>query len=143
MTGNTPQFTATPIGVVHCQLQTREETPKNYSESRVTGQLEISPEYQDGLKGIEVGQTIMVLFWLHEARRDILQVYPRGDKSRGLQGVFSTRSPVRPNPIAVSELKVLAVRDLLLEVSGLDVLNGTPILDIKRSLTGAKDSSSG
>ncbi|NTV12783.1 MAG: tRNA (N6-threonylcarbamoyladenosine(37)-N6)-methyltransferase TrmO [Desulfobulbaceae bacterium] len=128
------QFTTQPIGVVHCQLQTREETPKNYSESSVTGQLEIYPEYREGLQGLQAGQTILVLFWLHEARRDLLQVYPRGDQSRGLQGVFTTRSPVRPNPIAVSELKVLAVRDLLLEVAGLDVLNGTPILDIKRSL---------
>jgi len=124
-----------PIGVVHCRLQSREETPKNYDESSVTGTLEIFPEYRDGLQGIEAGQTVVALFWLHQARRDLLQVYPRGDKSRGLQGVFHTRSPVRPNPIALSELKVLAVRDTTLEVVGLDVLDGTPLLDLKRKIT--------
>lgn len=134
MTTTPPEPTFAPIGVVHCRLKSREETPKNYSESEVTGRLEIYPEYREGLKGLKAGQTIMVLFWLHQARRDLLQVYPRGDRSRGLQGVFTTRSPVRPNPIAVSELKVLAVSDLILEVSGLDVLDSTPILDIKRSL---------
>ena len=135
----TQQFTVTPIGVVHCRLQTKAEAPKNYSESTETGSLEIYPEYWDGLKGIQAGQTILVLFWLHEAQRDLLQVYPRGDRSRGLQGIFSTRSPMRPNPIAVSELKVLAVRDLTLEVAGLDVIDSTPILDIKRSLAPGRE----
>lgn len=139
MTTTVQQFTVTPIGIVHCRLQTREETPKNYSESSETGTLEIYPEYLDGLKGIKAGQTIMVLFWLHQAQRDLLQVYPRGDRSRGLQGVFTTRSPMRPNPIAVSELKVLAVRGLELEVRGLDMLNGTPILDIKKSIEAEQD----
>ncbi|MBA3005294.1 MAG: SAM-dependent methyltransferase [Proteobacteria bacterium] len=75
-------------------------------------------------------QIIGVLFWLHEASRDILKVYPRGEKSKGLRGVFATRSPVRPNPIAISELKVLAIQGNYLEVSGLDILDGTPIVDI-------------
>jgi len=134
----TQHYQVNPIGMVHCLMQSRAETPKNYTESRETGRLEISPQYRDGLKGIQAGQTILVLFWLHEAQRDLLQVYPRGDRSRGLQGVFSTRSPMRPNPIAVSELKVLAVHDLTLEVSGLDMIDGTPILDIKKSLAGEK-----
>ncbi len=131
----TQQFTATPIGMVHCRLKTKAEAPKNYSESSETGILEIYPEYLEGLKGLKAGQTIMVLFWLHQAQRDLLQVYPRVDRSQGLQGVFTTRSPMRPNPIAVSELKVLAVRGLELEVSGIDMIDGTPILDIKRSLS--------
>ena len=139
MTATTPQFTAIPIGVVHCRLKSKAEAPKNYSESSETGRLAISPEYADGLKGLQAGQTILVLFWLHEAQRDLLQVYPRGDRSRGLQGVFTTRSPMRPNPIAVSELKVLAVRGLELEVSGIDVIDGTPILDIKRSLATGRE----
>ncbi|MBU4235053.1 MAG: SAM-dependent methyltransferase, partial [Proteobacteria bacterium] len=76
-----------------------------------------------------------VLFWLHEASRDILKVYPRGEKSKGLRGVFATRSPVRPNPIAISELKVLAIQGNYLEVSGLDILDGTPIVDIKKMIS--------
>jgi L-fuculose-phosphate aldolase len=128
---NTQRYSLIPIGLVHCRLRQKEVAPKNYTESIETGSLEIFPEYREGLAGIEAGQSIVVLFWLHQARRDLLRVYPRGDRSRGLQGVFSLRSPMRPNPIALSELKVLAVRKTVLEVAGLDVIDGTPILDIK------------
>jgi tRNA-Thr(GGU) m(6)t(6)A37 methyltransferase TsaA len=131
----TQKYTVTPIGVVHCRIREKEEAPKNYSESAETGTLEIFPEYREGLDGIKTGQTIVVLFWLHEARRDLLKVYPRGDRSRGLQGIFSLRSPMRPNPIALSKLKVLALRDSEVEVSGIDVIDGTPILDIKRKIS--------
>ena len=120
------------IGTVHGDIRRLEDAPPFYDESDRTGTLEIFPEYQDGLLGISAGQTITVLFWLHLAERSILQVYPRGDKSRGLHGVFATRSPMRPNPVAVSELKVLAVQGNKIEVSGLDILDGTPILDIKK-----------
>ena len=128
-------YTVKPIGVVHSRIRQPAEAPKNYSESAETGTLEIFPDYLEGLEGIRAGGGIVVLFWLHEARRDLLKVYPRGDRSRGLQGVFATRSPMRPNPIALSELQVLAVGEGVLEVSGLDVSDGTPILDIKRKLS--------
>jgi L-fuculose-phosphate aldolase len=123
------------IGVLHGDIKNRADAPKNFTESDRFGTLEIYPEYQEGLDGISPGQTIVVLFWLHQAARNVLKVYPRGDKSRGLRGIFSTRSPVRPNPIAISELKVLAIRGNLLEVSGLDILDGTPIIDIKKTIT--------
>jgi L-fuculose-phosphate aldolase len=123
------------IGVLHGDITSREDAPKNFDESERIGTLEIYPEYQEGLEGIAAGQTIVVLFWLHESSRDILKVYPRGDKSKGLRGVFATRSPVRPNPIAISELKVLAIHGNHLEVSGLDILDGTPIVDIKKKIS--------
>jgi tRNA-Thr(GGU) m(6)t(6)A37 methyltransferase TsaA len=122
------------IGVLHGDITSREDAPKNFAESERVGTLEIYPEYQEGLDGIAPGQTIVVLFWLHQANRDILKIYPRGDRSKGLHGVFATRSPVRPNPIAISELKVLAIHGNQLEVSGLDILDGTPILDIKKKI---------
>ena len=121
----------TPIGVMHCGLQSPADAPMNYTESSEAGVLEIFPPYQEAMDGIEVGQTLVVLFWLHAARRDLLKVYPRGDRSRGLRGVFTTRSPMRPNPIAISELTVLKVQENSIEVSGVDVIDGTPILDIK------------
>ncbi|MBU0675129.1 MAG: tRNA (N6-threonylcarbamoyladenosine(37)-N6)-methyltransferase TrmO [Proteobacteria bacterium] len=127
-------ITLSPIGRTRCQLKTRDETPKNYTDSNEPGTLVIDPQYLDALDRIEVGQTIVVLFWLHEARRDLLKVYPRGDRSRGLHGVFATRSPMRPNPIALSELKVTAIRGNEIDVLGIDVLDGTPILDIKKSI---------
>lgn len=123
------------IGVLHGDIHSTKDAPKNFDESERKGTLEIDPQYQQALEGIETGQTIVVLFWLHKANRDVLKVYPRGDKSRGLHGVFATRSPARPNPIAVSELQVTAVENNLIQVTGVDVLDGTPILDIKKQLS--------
>ena len=125
------EITITPIGIMRCGLHTMAETPAFYDESKEAGVLEILPPYREAMTGIEVGQKIVVLFWLHKARRDLLKVYPRGDRSRGLRGVFTTRSPMRPNPIALSELTVLSVQDDRIEVAGVDVIDGTPILDIK------------
>lgn len=122
------------IGIVHSDITNLGDAPKNYSESNRVGTLEIFPEFLDALDGIEAGQTIVVLLWLHKSSRDVLKVYPRGDRSRGLQGVFATRSPVRPNPIAISEFKVLSIDCNRVEVEGLDMLNQTPIIDIKKKI---------
>jgi len=124
-----------PIGILHDDMTSPEEAPKNFDESTKTGSLEIYPEYHEALDGIETGQTIVVLFWLHKADRQTLKVYPRGDKSRGLRGVFATRSPARPNPIAISELEVTARKEGRLEVKGLDILDGSPVIDIKKKLS--------
>jgi len=123
------------IGFVHCDIKNQQDAPKNYSESERIGDLEIFPAYEDAIDGIVSGQTIVVLFWLHQAARDVLKVYPRGDKTRKIRGVFATRSPARPNPIAISELKVRSIRGNRLEVSGLDILDGTPIIDIKKTIS--------
>jgi tRNA (adenine37-N6)-methyltransferase len=122
------------IGIVHGDIMALDDAPKNFTESQRVGTLEIYPAYREGLDGISAGQTIVVLLWLHQSSREVLKVYPRGDRSKGLRGVFATRSPVRPNPIAVSELKVLSVQDNRIEVSGLDILDGTPIIDIKKKI---------
>ena len=127
-------FTIHPIGILHCNLKTRQETPKNYDESEHTGTIEIYPQFLPALEGIRKGDTIVVLFWLDRADRTILRVHPRGDTSRPKRGVFSTRSPVRPNPIAVSELLVEAVSDNILTVRGLDILDATPVIDIKNRI---------
>jgi len=123
------------IGVVHGDIFCIEDAPKNYDISDHTGTLEIDPKYHDAMDGITAGMTIVVLFWLHRSSRDVLKVYPRGDRSRGLSGVFATRSPVRPNPIALSELSVLSVEGNRIQVRGLDVLDGTPIIDIKKKVS--------
>lgn len=124
----------TPIGVIHCDLQSLADTPKIYSESDRSGVLEIYPEYEEALEGITAGQTVVALFWLHKARKDILKVHPRGDRSRPLRGVFATRSPVRPNPIGLSEFKVIDVQGCRLTVTGVDVIDGTPLLDLKKKI---------
>ena len=122
------------IGVVHGDILSRLDAPKNYSESRRKAELEIYPDYLQGMEDIKAGETIVVLFWFHKSNRDILKVHPRGDTSKKLRGVFSTRSPARPNPIAISELKVYEVKGNCLKVTGIDVLDGTPIIDIKKKI---------
>jgi tRNA-Thr(GGU) m(6)t(6)A37 methyltransferase TsaA len=89
----------------------------------------------DGLDGIGVGDELIVLTWLDRARRDVLRVHPRGDPARPEQGVFSTRSPARPNPIGLHRVEVLAVEGERLRVSNLEALDGTPVLDLKPVLS--------
>ena len=127
-------FTVQPIGILHCELKTREQTPKNYDESEHVGTIKIYPKFLAGLEGVRRGDTIVVLFWLDRADRTVLRVHPRGDTSRPMRGVFSTRSPVRPNPIAVSELVVQEINKNILTVRGLDILDATPVIDIKKKI---------
>jgi L-fuculose-phosphate aldolase len=127
-------FSIQPIGILHCDLTDRAHTPKNYDESNHVGTIEIYPEFIEGLDGMQKGDTIVVLFWLDRADRSILKVYPRGDKSKPKRGIFSTRSPVRPNPVAISELLVLDIDINILTVKGLDILDSTPVIDIKKKV---------
>jgi L-fuculose-phosphate aldolase len=128
-------ITITPIGILHCDLQLRRETPRNYDISSEEGIIELYPQYIQGLDGIRAGDEILVLFWFNQARRDILRVHPRGDTNLPIRGVFATRSPVRPNPIALSRLRVLAIEQNLITVRGLDAMDKTPVLDIKMNLS--------
>lgn len=91
----------------------------------------IDPAWRPALLGVAPGSDLVVLYYLHRASRDVLQVHPRGDPDRPLRGVFATRSPARPNPIAVTTVRVRAVRGTVLEVVGLDALAGSPVLDLK------------
>jgi len=123
------------IGILHGDIGNLKDAPKGYGESDRIGTLEIFSEFEQGLDGIEAGQTIVVLFWLHRSSRDVLRVHPRGNPDNEMRGVFSTRSPVRPNPIGISELKVEGVNGRRLQVSGLDMLDQTPIIDIKKKIS--------
>ena len=123
-----------PIGILHCDLIDRAHTPKNYDISEHVGTIEIYPQYIEGLEGIKKGDTIVVLFWLDRADRSVLRVHPQGDKSQPKRGIFSTRSPVRPNPVAVSELLVQDINENILTVKGLDILDSTPVIDIKKKI---------
>ncbi|MGQ9585523.1 MAG: tRNA (N6-threonylcarbamoyladenosine(37)-N6)-methyltransferase TrmO [Anaerolineae bacterium] len=107
------------------------------SEPEVLRQQEMEillrPELEAGLEGIAPGDLVLVVFYLHLAagERVELCIHPRGDTSRPKRGVFATRSPRRPNPIGVTVARVLAVEGARLKVQGLDALDGTPVLDIK------------
>lgn len=96
--------------------------------------LEVLNAYRAGLDGLEPGDQVQVLYWMHElgkADRRSLHAHPRGDECKPRRGVFGLRSPMRPNPIGVSEVKVVEVRPVGLVVVGLDARDGSPIIDIK------------
>ena len=88
---------------------------------------------------MRVGDEIIVITWLHLARRDILMVHPRGDKSRPLTGVFSTRSPARPNPLGLHRAKVLQTQKNRLTIGPIEAIDGTPVVDIKPVVEQAND----
>ena len=81
--------------------------------------------------GLEKGRKIVILYWMHLAERDILQVHPRHDLTRPLRGVFSTRSPQRPNPVSIETVEITGIEGTVIDVVGLDAVDGTPLLDIK------------
>ena len=122
---------ASPIGRVDSPLSELRGVPKQGDEGAPDALLVIEPQFADALKGLEPGQEIVVLTWLDRADREVLQVYPRGDKSRGLQGVFNTRSPARPNPIGLHRVTILSIDGTTLRVNDMEAVDGTPILDVK------------
>ncbi|HEX6021435.1 MAG TPA: tRNA (N6-threonylcarbamoyladenosine(37)-N6)-methyltransferase TrmO [Solirubrobacter sp.] len=119
------------IGTVSSPLTHRDDAPKQGDEGAPEAWLEIADEVADGLEGIVEGEELLVFTWLDRAERDVLRVNPRNDPSRGIQGVFSTRSPDRPNPIGLHRVTVLEIDGTRLRVSGLEALDGTPIVDLK------------
>ena len=91
----------------------------------------IEPRLSEGLTGLEPGGKVMVVFFFHRSQGYDLLQHPRGDKARLKRGVFALHSPHRPNPIGVTVAELLSVEGNVLEVSGLDALNGSPVLDLK------------
>ena len=130
-----------PIGWVRSKLKRPAEAPKQGFEGAPDAWLEVLEDFAPGLDGIEAGQDIMVLTWLHESERRVLKVHPRDDLRNPLTGVFATRSADRPNPIGLHRVKVLAVDEgFRLRVRGLEAIDGTPLVDIKPVLERADDS---
>lgn len=124
-----------PIGFVRTEA---EKVPRSWRVSEVEGTLEIEEAYREGLADIEPGQRIVVIFYFHESpsfsERLLRQTPPhRRDAGRSM-GVFSICSPVRPNPVGMSVVEVLGVEGTTMRVRGLDMRDGTPILDIKPHL---------
>ena len=118
-----------PIGFAYTDAR---DIPRYWTVSDVEGTLVIDKKYLEGLRDIQAGQHIVVIFQFHQSpkfSREYLRQIPRRGTEK--KGVFSICSPVRPNPIGISVLEVLKVKDNILHVKGMDMLNGTPILDIK------------
>ena len=117
------------IGRIRTPWKHRDDCPKNARESGEICTLEVDPRWRQGLTGVDTCSNLVVLYWMDRSRRDLVLQLPRHYKSG--RGTFALRSPARPNPIAMSVVRLVAVEGTSLKVVGLDCLDGTPLLDIK------------
>jgi tRNA-Thr(GGU) m(6)t(6)A37 methyltransferase TsaA len=125
------RYNLQPIGSVESPLRERDQAPKQGDEGAPECWLVLDPDVGPGIRDLEVGTEVIVLTWLDRARRDVLAVHPRGDLNNPVRGVFSTRSPDRPNPIGLHTVRIVAIDRTRIQVRNLEALDGTPILDLK------------
>jgi len=138
-----------PIGFIRSTVKGREDAPRQGPEGGPDAWIEIEARFADALLGMEVGHELIVITWLHEAKRDVLKNHPRSDESRPLTGVFYTRSPARPNPLG---LHPVTVREIdppsredygvtggirRIKIGPIEAFDGTPVVDIKSASTRA------
>ena len=129
-----------PIGVVRSPLHARSDAPNQAFQGAPEAILEINPDLAPALHLIEPGTPLIVVTWLHQADRSVLQTHPQDDESIPLTGVFATRSPDRPNPIGLHRVTVTDVHPPTnVCVDALEAIDGTPILDLKVAMTQAPD----
>jgi tRNA-Thr(GGU) m(6)t(6)A37 methyltransferase TsaA len=128
---NEAEYSLQPVGSVESSLTDRDQAPRQGDEGAPPAWLVLDPGMRPAMDGLAVGAEVIVLTWLDRARRDVLRVRPRGDQSRPEQGVFSTRSPDRPNPIGLHQVRIVAIDGARIAVRNLEALDQTPILDIK------------
>lgn len=131
---NTTTIVLRPIGSVESGLIDLAQAPKQADEGAPEAWLVIDEAFSAGLAGVTAGDELIVISWLDRADRSVLCNHPRGDASRPVAGVFTTRSPHRPNPLGLHQVTVAAVDGARVRVQSLEALNGTPILDIKAVL---------
>jgi tRNA-Thr(GGU) m(6)t(6)A37 methyltransferase TsaA len=120
-----------PVGVIRSALKTRREAPKQGCEGGPDAWLEVEPWAGACLLGLAPGDGIIVITWLHAARRDVFQVHPRSDPRNPLAGVFATRSPDRPNPLGLHPVTIREIDGTRLRIGPIDAIDGTPVVDIK------------
>ena len=125
------RFDLRPIGVIRSTLKKQSEAPKQGSEGAPEAWIEIEPWAVAGLHTLKAGDKIWVITWLHQGNREVLQVHPRSDPKRALTGVFATRSPDRPNPLGLHPVTVLEIAGNRLRVEPIEVIDGTPVVDMK------------
>jgi len=129
-------FEVKTIGTVESPLTDLGSAPRQADEGAPEAWLVFEPEMLEALQSLRPGDEILVLTWLDRARRDVLSVHPRGDTSRPREGVLSTRSPHRPNPIGLHRAEITAIDGRRVQVRSLEALDGTPIIDLKPVLSG-------
>lgn len=127
----TSGFVVEPIGHVESPIGDCESAPRQGDEGAPPATLVLDPSMHPAMRDLNAGDHIVILTWFHRARRDELLTHPRDEAEAPLKGVFSTRSPGRPNPIGLHPTRILAVEGTRIAVQCLEAIDGTPILDIK------------
>ena len=120
-----------PIGFLRSPLKDRGAAPRQGREGAPDAWLEVDAAVAEGLEGIEVGDDLIVITWLHQAERDTLKTHPRNDKTSPLTGVFATRSPDRPNPLGLHRVTVREFAGNRVKVGPIEAIDGTPVVDLK------------
>jgi len=128
-----------PIGYIRSTLKLLKDAPRQGNEGAPDAWIDIVPEVSDAMEDLTVGDNIIVITWFHQAQRDILKVHPRNDETIPLTGVFSTRSPDRPNPLGLHRVKILAIAGNSIQVAPIEAIDGTPVVDIKPVLADSAD----
>jgi len=128
---NQPTYRLRPVGRVESPLTDRDQAPRQGDEGAPPARIVFRPEARAAAADLRVGDRVLVLTWLHRGRRDVVAVHPRDDPDRPLQGVFSTRSADRPNPIGLHAVTIVGVEDDAVAVDRLEAIDGTPVLDLK------------
>lgn len=125
------QYLLRPIGHVESPLVDRATAPRQGDEGSPDSWLVFDQGVAEGMRDLRTDTEVIVLTWLDRAHRDVLAVHPRGDPRHRLTGVFSTRSPDRPNPIGLHRVRIASIEGLRVRVRNLEALDGTPIVDVK------------
>jgi tRNA-Thr(GGU) m(6)t(6)A37 methyltransferase TsaA len=134
-----PRYEIMPVGWVESPLTERAQAPRQGDEGAPPAWLVFEPKVEEAVRDIRPGTEVLVLTWLDRARRDVLVTRPRDDPQRAPLGVFSTRSPDRPNPIGLHRVQVIAVEGSRILVHGLEAIDGTPLVDLKPVLGGVAE----
>ena len=137
---NENSYEIKPIGIIRSELASREAAPRQGYEGAPDAWVEVNLAVAEGLEGISVGSEVILITWFHMAHRDILKLHSRGDKSRPVTGVFTTRSPDRPNPLGLHRVTVLEITGNRFKVRPIEAIDGTPVVDIKPVLLQSVDS---
>ena len=134
-----PRYEIMPVGRVESPLTERAQAPRQGDEGAPPAWLVFEPEVVEAIRDVRPGTEVLVLTWLDRARRDVLVTRPRDDPQRAPLGVFSTRSPDRPNPIGLHRVQVIAIEGSRILVHGLEAIDGTPLVDLKPVLGGVAE----
>lgn len=119
------------IGIVNSSLKSMDDCPRQADENAPAASIIVYPEFAKGIRDIKPGDEILLLTWLHMGDRTVLETRPRNNLNAPLTGIFSTRSPDRPNPVGIHSVTVISIANNEIKVDGLEVLDQTPVIDIK------------